>query len=684
MADQANNDPVVEAPHLWAAGKAVGQLTIFLLWFGQHARSLENQAIHALAAERDLIVKTSSLYQLKNQGKALQLAALQQGDLLVCYASSELNDPAPYEVPYHAANHFHDYPTGFTIFPINKEEMTCLPMLQRLASVGSELRGKKIVISVSPAWFFERPMARQDGYAGNFSALHAGELLFDTRLSLAVKQEAARRMLQYPATVENAPLLNLALHKLSDGSLWSLGQYYALLPLGRIQNLILSYQDHWAVVAYLREHFANGPIPEADRRPSSFDWTSLVERAERAYKPHSNSNPLHFGNNLWLESLRSKWVQAKMARTDKDFLRMLQESKEWVDLDILLRGLKELGADPVVVAPPIHGPWYDHSGITYHARLAFYEKLRAATERHQVPVYDFAEHDNDRTFCHDFTGHLSPKGWVYYCQLFDAFYHDAFPPSSRLPTSQLLENVPPAQGGPEPVYEGIHDPTNADTIRGWAWDRARPNHAVSVDVYDGSKLLASVSADRLREDLARSGKGNGRHAFTYLLPETLRDGKPHTIRVRIAGTDIDLRSTPRQSVLAATASPRERPQPPASSGPGRAYEGFHDETNERHIKGWVWDRNHPEEALKVDIFDGDKLLTTVVADQLRQDLLQRKAGNGRHGFLYTVPAALRDGKPHSIRVRVAGTNFNLKKTPQSLRATPRSLTKPAPQPTQKR
>ena len=142
---------------------------------------------------------------------------------------------------------FRDHPTGFTIFPVGKAESTCLIILQKLAAVGPALEGRKVAVSLSPAWFFDRLMAWADGYAGNFSPLHAGELAFNTRLSLQLRQDAARRMLQYPATLANRPLLRFALENLADGSPVSLACYDAVLPLGIVHNAILRYQDHWNV-----------------------------------------------------------------------------------------------------------------------------------------------------------------------------------------------------------------------------------------------------------------------------------------------------------------------------------------------------------------------------------------------------------------------------------------------------
>jgi hypothetical protein len=93
--------------------------------------------------------------------------------------------------------------------------------------------------------------------------------------------------------------------------------------------------------------------------------------------------------------------------------------------------------------------------------------------------------------------------------------------------------------------EGFHDSATCSEISGWAWDRSFPDRAIYVDIYDGDKLLATVLADRLREDLRAAGKGEGRHGFVFPVPRHLKDGSPHSISVKIAGSDIVLSRPPR-------------------------------------------------------------------------------------------------------------------------------------------
>jgi hypothetical protein len=91
------------------------------------------------------------------------------------------------------------------------------------------------------------------------------------------------------------------------------------------------------------------------------------------------------------------------------------------------------------------------------------------------------------------------------------------------------------------------------------------------------------------------------------------------------------------------------------------FEGNVEAVNCESVVGWVWDRSRPDASLEVDIYDGETKLATLTAEAPRPDLVKANIGNGAHGFLYPIPPGLRDGKPHSIWVGVAGTDFAINK-----------------------
>lgn len=94
-------------------------------------------------------------------------------------------------------------------------------------------------------------------------------------------------------------------------------------------------------------------------------------------------------------------------------------------------------------------------------------------------------------------------------------------------------------------FDGSLDKLEVASVGGWAWDAARPNEAIKVDIYDGKTLLATVTAEGFRADLKSAGKGEGNHAFNYALPLTLRDAMSHSISVKYSGTDSELPGSPK-------------------------------------------------------------------------------------------------------------------------------------------
>ena len=93
-------------------------------------------------------------------------------------------------------------------------------------------------------------------------------------------------------------------------------------------------------------------------------------------------------------------------------------------------------------------------------------------------------------------------------------------------------------------YEGFLDRVDHEVIAGWAYDARQRDRPLEIEIYDGGVMLIRVSADGLRRDLLQAGKGNGRHSFALPTPTCLRDGKPHSIRARVADSRFDLIGSP--------------------------------------------------------------------------------------------------------------------------------------------
>ncbi|MFD1141962.1 putative Ig domain-containing protein [Larkinella insperata] len=104
------------------------------------------------------------------------------------------------------------------------------------------------------------------------------------------------------------------------------------------------------------------------------------------------------------------------------------------------------------------------------------------------------------------------------------------------------------QAAPELVtgnFDGYLDKVECSTIRGWVWDRNKPNTPLTVEFYADGQPIGSVEAAIFRGDLLNAGKGNGNHAYSFTTPASLKDNKPHEISARVLNSAYTLKYAPK-------------------------------------------------------------------------------------------------------------------------------------------
>jgi D-alanine transfer protein len=376
------------APHLSSALIAC-TLTVAILYGGKLlAIYFEERTIHS-TAPRDFFIK--------NQGLVFERAATRSPDILLLYGSSELIDP----IPNRASDFFSHEPTGFEVCPIGKAGTTSLIVLQKLAALGSALHGRKIAISLSPSSFLT-PAVRPDFYAGNFSLPAASGTLFGNALDLNLKTEIAKRMLQFPDTLGKDSLLQLAANCLASGRPWDRIVLMAMWPLGKLQNMILDLQDHFEALLYILG--GGEPVP---------NWL----RPLSSHKVHVHRTTVR---DSW-ETITTGSPDIIHPGKDAAFRARVATASEWIDLELLFRTVTELRARALILSMPIDT--YVARGVSRSAREVYYDRLRDLTRRYDLPVIEFEDHDADPTFLIAHREHPTPKGWMYYNQALDNFFH---------------------------------------------------------------------------------------------------------------------------------------------------------------------------------------------------------------------------------------------------------------------
>jgi hypothetical protein len=88
------------------------------------------------------------------------------------------------------------------------------------------------------------------------------------------------------------------------------------------------------------------------------------------------------------------------------------------------------------------------------------------------------------------------------------------------------------------------------------------------------------------------------------------------------------------------------------------YYGAVDFLDCEEVRGWVWNSLTPQTNVRVESYIDDKLTESLTAQTVRADLLN-KLGTGRYGFSFKVPAAYKDSKPHTVKVKVADSEYTV-------------------------
>ena len=389
-----------QMPHLFASLIALGLAAIILFAAHRVLIHLEHATIVSTAPES---------FPLKNQGLVFQRAAAHSPKVLPIYGSSELFRPA---APERGNIFFRTAPTGFQLSPVGGGGANTLIMLEKAGALGSALRGKKVAFSLSPGWFCTAKPGTQ-GYKGNFSPMAATELVFGTALDFGLKRDIAARMLQFPETLEQRPLLEFALRRLASGQLLDRAVFCALWPVGKIQTALYELEDHWAAL----HHIQRQTKPPPRLQEETVDWQQVIAKASKA-------KPADAGMIQQPSSFDRKITRGSR---DVRFLTGVKTSPAWIDLDLLLRCLATVHARPLILSMPLGGNFYDHAGVSRSARDEFYRKLPALVEQYHFPVVEFQEHDEDPAFLIRQEPHLTAKGWAYYDRALDDFFHGRLP-----------------------------------------------------------------------------------------------------------------------------------------------------------------------------------------------------------------------------------------------------------------
>jgi D-alanine transfer protein len=348
----------------------------------------------------------------KNQGMFLQQKAFEYEDVLPIYGSSELTT----EMEKRADQFFWGKPTGFQVCPIGAGGNHTLLSAQKIAAQGDNVRGKKVVIILSPTWFFGKPMHR-DHVAGNFSPLQAIHLLRTPALNEELRRRFVTRMLDYPTALSGHELITSYLQNIESGGWKAEWGNRLLSPVLALDGFFLSLEDHLDILGATFDYDVTD-MGRWKHKPASVKWSRIIRRLERQ-------------EDQEMEDAYRKAALAKDGFRDEAFIAAMSSVKEWDDFALLLDTLKHLGARALVLSVPLPGVNHNAMGLSRAARDRYYHRIEDMSLERGFAVNTFSDHDLDPEFTVKGSTHLTTKGWMYVNRLLNDFYHDRLPAAGR-------------------------------------------------------------------------------------------------------------------------------------------------------------------------------------------------------------------------------------------------------------
>ena len=394
--------------HLAPLGLAILLFFLSILAVGPVTQGLVSRYI------KPGVIETASERLLPSlfQGTLLQSLALRDPTVVPMYGSSEFSHGGP----YNPMKLFAGKRTGWTPYLVG--HAGSVDLIQALYAGAQDLKGRKIVLSLSAQWFHPGGVS-QSSFAANFSALQAYKLMSNPALTVPTKKALAQRLSKFNEVKKSYPVLEGLLENYGQTAPSARLQESLYWPAAKVEMASLEIQDAWKTTKVLEHLPAKTVARNAKLKPNKtpLNWAGMLKTATANVAKNENSNPFGINNHVFETRFKNLRKEKNSARKGR-----LYPSPEYTDLNLLMQVLKEEGAKPIFLIQPVNGLWYDYTGFPKQQRQKYYNKIRQMAAGYGFATADFSGHENDKYFMDD-PSHPSEKGWLEFDKALDKFVH---------------------------------------------------------------------------------------------------------------------------------------------------------------------------------------------------------------------------------------------------------------------
>lgn len=347
----------------------------------------------------------------------------QDENTMLILGSSEFRNAT--DSPFHIKHMFAD--AAFSPILIGRDQYQSLHHAITLASIGSELKNKRVVFLVSPQWF-QRKNVIKESFTLRFSENHYLGMLQNEQLSDDLKSRLAARTHSLLSDTDNTMLSRIALYE-------KVCRKEEISFPEKAENLLyqsfLKEKDRLRVIGSFTVHsFLNDghqddivtfskSTKQKRNTDITYDWQNSYKNAEEQAAALCD-NPLYERQSFY-ESNKKSIEAAKGTNKSKHYIK---NAEEYGDMALFLEVCKELDIKPMIIIMPNNGYWMDHTGYPKEERQKTYAAIKSVAKSCNAEITDLTDLEYEPYLFTD-NFHFSGKGWVLLNEAIYNYYKQA-------------------------------------------------------------------------------------------------------------------------------------------------------------------------------------------------------------------------------------------------------------------
>lgn len=349
---------------------------------------------------------------IKNESTFIQKNEANSKNLLMLYGSSELGTT---NIPSNPMKYFPKKGDDFNVSPIGKGYMQDLAHVIKFAA-NPALKGKKVAFIVSMQWFLYKDGVPTDDFQMNFSEVQFYEAMKNPLISEDIKNQICKRV--YSLVSNNTFYSDVSVYaKLYNSNNFIQKLEFAILkPYFDIRCSLLEFSNTIKSYRLIQKYKINTNLNT--HKLSEIDEKKSFADAEKLGSTLANNNSFYMLNSYYDSFIKNNL--SKIKNVNKNV--KLTDSKEYEDLETLLKVCKAQGIKPLFILMPVNAKYYDFNGINRSTRTAYFNKTKNLISSYGFDVAEFQNHEYEKYLMEDGM-HLGWKGWLYVDKEIDEYYH---------------------------------------------------------------------------------------------------------------------------------------------------------------------------------------------------------------------------------------------------------------------